>query len=214
MEANTVSLKTFIVSVSSVFILESAFRLAIPANIASSLPGLGLLRVTEMMVLIFIVIQLEGNLSAIGLDRSLFVAGIRKGLIWSAFFGIAAGISFTLLFFAGVNALQLFYPSLPSSLKQVVIYSLVGGLLAPIAEEIFFRGILYGFFRRWGTFAAIILSTLLFVIIHPLGRQIPVTQIIGGIVFAIAYEREKNLIVPISIHALGNLAIFSLPYIT
>jgi membrane protease YdiL (CAAX protease family) len=33
---------------------------------------------------------------------------------------------------------------------------------------------------------------------------------VGGIVFAIAYEKEKNLMVPITIHCLGNLAIFSL----
>ena len=31
--------------------------------------------------------------------------------------------------------------------------------------------------------------------------------------FAAAYERERNLLVPILVHALGNLALFSLPYI-
>jgi hypothetical protein len=37
-----------------------------------------------------------------------------------------------------------------------------------------------------------------------------VTQAIGGIVFAAAYEVEGKLMVPISIHVLGNIAIFSL----
>jgi membrane protease YdiL (CAAX protease family) len=35
-------------------------------------------------------------------------------------------------------------------------------------------------------------------------------QIIGGIVFALAYEASGNLLVPITIHVLGNLAIFTL----
>ena len=36
---------------------------------------------------------------------------------------------------------------------------------------------------------------------------------IGGILFAVAYEMEKNLLVPITIHVLGNLAIFTLALI-
>jgi membrane protease YdiL (CAAX protease family) len=35
---------------------------------------------------------------------------------------------------------------------------------------------------------------------------------VGGLVFAVAYEIEKSLLVPITIHVLGNFAIFSLPY--
>jgi hypothetical protein len=36
------------------------------------------------------------------------------------------------------------------------------------------------------------------------------TQAVGGILFAVAYEVERSLLVPITIHVLGNLAIFSL----
>jgi membrane protease YdiL (CAAX protease family) len=32
-------------------------------------------------------------------------------------------------------------------------------------------------------------------------------------VFATAYEVEKKLLVPITIHVLGNLTLFSLPYL-
>jgi membrane protease YdiL (CAAX protease family) len=35
---------------------------------------------------------------------------------------------------------------------------------------------------------------------------------VGGIVFAIAYEKEKSLMVPVTIHCLGNMAIFSLTF--
>jgi hypothetical protein len=39
---------------------------------------------------------------------------------------------------------------------------------------------------------------------------IPLAQVVGGIVFAVAYEIEGSLMVPITIHVLGNLAIFTL----
>jgi hypothetical protein len=58
------------------------------------------------------------------------------------------------------------------------------------------------------------MSTLLFVLSHPSRHTIPVPQMIGGILFAVAYEMEKNLLAPITIHILGNLAIFILALIT
>jgi len=138
------------------------------------------------------------------------MTGFMRGLIWSACFAIAAGILFIILIAIGVNALDFLHGSIPSSWQHIVGFLLVGGVIGPIAEEVFFRGVIYGFFRQWGAVIAIILSTLIFVITHPIGGSIPVTQLVGGIVFALAYEKEQNLMVPITIHCLGNLAIFSL----
>jgi hypothetical protein len=55
---------------------------------------------------------------------------------------------------------------------------------------------------------AVILSTLLFVLPHAIQQRSPITQVVGGIVFAVAYEVEDSLMVPIIIHVLGNMAIF------
>ena len=38
--------------------------------------------------------------------------------------------------------------------------------------------------------------------------EVPVIQIIGGLVFAVSYEIEKNLMVPIVVHTFGNTALF------
>jgi membrane protease YdiL (CAAX protease family) len=84
----------------------------------------------------------------------------------------------------------------------------VGGLLAPIAEEVVFRGLIFGYLRRWGLPAALLISTAIFAALHL--PAIPATQIVGGAVFAIAYHIEGSLMVPILIHSLGNLAIFTL----
>ena len=87
---------------------------------------------------------------------------------------------------------------------------MVGGIISPVAEEIFFRGMLYGYFRRWGIWAALLLSTVVFVMAHAIFHRVPLPQIVGGILFALAYEKEKNLMVPMTIHVLGNLAIFAI----
>ena len=97
------------------------------------------------------------------------------------------------------------------SISEIAFFFLIGGMVGPIAEEVFFRGILYGFFRRWGVLVGLGLSTLIFVLIHLISHLfLPVTQVIGGIVFALAYEVEDSLLAPITIHALGNMAIFTL----
>jgi hypothetical protein len=167
----------------------------------------------EIILLTLLVGRLEKNPAGMGLSWPGICLGIKKGLIWSAAFGLAAAMTWLGLSVAGVNALRWVFPSMPASLPQVVAIYIVGGIIAPVAEEIFFRGIVYGFFRRWGIVPAIILSTLLFGFIHPANHPLPITQIVGGILFAFAYEREKNLTVPITIHSLGNLSIFSLPLV-
>ena len=114
------------------------------------------------------------------------------------------------LFAAGINPLTLIRIRLPRQTVDLLLFFIVGGIVGPVAEELFFRGILYGFLRRWGVILALILSTLIFVLCHPISHGIPVTRLVGGLVFALAYEIGDSLIVPITIHGLGNLAIFTL----
>jgi membrane protease YdiL (CAAX protease family) len=213
MEPNKITLKTFTISVLTVLILEFVFRLAMAGQNAISLPAMGILRCLEAILVVFISFRFEKSPGGIGLSPSTLLPGILKGFIWSACFGIAAGLLFLALFIAGIDALKLVRTPLPASPQQIVIFFLVGGLIGPVAEEIFFRGIIYGFFRRWGVYAAAGISTLFFVIPHNIGNHIPITQMVGGIVFAVAYERERSLMVPITIHTSGNLAIFSLMFI-
>ena len=210
MEAKKISLKTITVSIAAILFIETVFRLAMIGKTAALLPALGIVRCLESVLLVVIVVWLEKDPGAIGLSRPKLLAGCMKGLIWAACFGIAAGVLFLVLFAADINALELLHSPRPSSWQPIFIFLLVGGIIGPIAEEIFFRGIIYGFFRQWGAIIAIILSTLIFVFTHSFGDNLPFTQLVGGIVFAIAYEKEQNLMVPIIIHCLGNLAIFGL----
>lgn len=210
METNKISLKTVGISITAIVLIEAAYRFILNDRGAAALPSLGIIRSLEGALLIVIAFVTEQSTASIGLVRSKMSSGLFRGLIWSALFGIAGGGVFLILLAMGIDALKFVQGKSPSSWNHLVLLFLVGGIIGPITEEIFFRGIIYGFIRQWGVFVAIFLSTLIFVSIHPSSGSLPVTQIIGGIVFALAYERERNLIVPITIHCLGNLAIFSL----
>ncbi|MGD9057478.1 MAG: type II CAAX endopeptidase family protein [Desulfobacterales bacterium] len=213
METNKIKLSTVFTAIAVIIVVEITIQFLINHNILAHLSALGLARVTEFFLLLVIVKVMQQHFSSIGLAWPNLPTGFKKGLIWSVSFGAAAGIGMLIIHLAGFKISGLFRMQLPAVSNRLVIFFLVGVLVGPIAEEIFFRGILYGFFRRWGVPTAIVLSTLLFVIPHTSGSIIPVAQLLGGVLFAVAYEIEKNLLVPMIIHCLGNLAIFTLALI-
>jgi membrane protease YdiL (CAAX protease family) len=210
METEKIKLNTLIISILVIAAIEIIAHMLISNNLIDSLNGLGLARLVEIFLLAAIVKMREQRLAAIGLTPQDTYRGFIRGLIWAVSFGLAAAVVLFFIDLLGINMRALFQMQMPTDTGQLIAFFLVGAIIAPVAEEIFFRGILYGFFRKWGVPAAIILSTLLFVLPHISGRAVPVTQIVGGILFAVAYEVEKNLLVPITIHILGNLAIFTL----
>ena len=213
MEANRITTKTLIISLASIIVIEWALRLVVSKHLFDKMIILGAARVLEIILISLILVITGKGISSIGLASSQIVPGLRKGLIWSAGFGIIAFFAYAILYVAGVNALILIQTRLPTKASEIILFFFIAGMLGPAAEEIFFRGILYGFFRRWGVLSALGLSTLLFVAAHPMSHGVLVPQVVGGIVFALAYEVEGNLLVPITIHVLGNIAIFSLSLI-
>jgi membrane protease YdiL (CAAX protease family) len=203
--------KILLASILTILAIEIPIGLAVAKRWFPPLPTVGLVRLVEIILLVIIVIKYGKGLSSIGFAREQWLKGLKRGLIWSVAFGIFAGILFIILYMLHINPLVILGRGLPFKGYGLIIFFLVGGLISPIAEEIFFRGILYGFLRRWGVVLAIICSTAIFALIHSRGMSFPLTQIVGGIVFAIAYEVEGNLVPPITIHVLGNMAIFTIP---
>jgi membrane protease YdiL (CAAX protease family) len=214
MEAKKIKLSTAILSIAISAAIEIVVRLLTSRHLLMPWTGLGLARMAEIIFLLLLVKKQEKSLSAIGLVSTRIYAGLKKGLIWAVSFGFAAAVTLFVIYLLGINVANLFQVQLPAGIPERAMFFLMGAIIAPIAEEIFFRGILYGFFRKWGILTALILSTLFFVLPHTTGNSIPLTQLIGGILFAASYEREKNLLVPMTIHSLGNLAIFSLAAVT
>lgn len=214
METNEIEIRTLIISLATIVSIEVATSVVISNGLHEQMIILGLARLLEIILIILIVLFWGKGISSIGLARSKMVPGLKKGMIWSAGFGMVAFLVFVVLFAAGINALTLIQAHLPSKHSEIALFFFIGGIVGPIAEEVFFRGVLYGFFRRWGVVVALALSTLIFVLTHPINHGVPATQVVGGIVFAVAYEVEGSLMAPITIHVLGNMTIFTLSLIS
>lgn len=78
-------------------------------------------------------------------------------------------------------------------------------IISPVYEEIFYRGFLYRWLRtRIGLTGALLLSSLIFTIIHiPTYNVMPV-NFFSGILFALAYERTHSIWPSVLIHGLTN----------
>ena len=207
-----ISLGFLITSLAMVVLIEASMAQISPWLQLSRLWMLCVTRAIQLAAVLALFAKISNDWQALGLERRTWRKGLKKGLIWSGGFAIIAGLLFLGLFIAGQNPFLIIRTPLPSAPAQQVLFFGVGGIIAPITEEVIFRGLIFGYLRRWGFTAALLISTALFAVLHL--PALPVTQIVGGMVFAIAYHVEDSLIVPIVIHMLGNLAIFtlSLPY--
>ena len=210
MEAKKIQLKILFLCLAAVIAVELATWVVVSRYAFHPMLILAGARLLQILQIVLITVVWGRGLSSIGLARSGLVSGLKKGLLWSAGFGAIASLVSIGLFAAGINPLTLIRIRLPRQTVDLLLFFIVGGIVGPVAEELFFRGILYGFLRRWGVILALILSTLIFVLCHPISHGIPVTRLVGGLLFAAAYEIGGSLIVPITIHGLGNLAIFTL----
>lgn len=79
------------------------------------------------------------------------------------------------------------------------------GIVAPIVEEIVFRGLLYGWLRpKLGVSLGAGLSALAFAAAHGIGMLIPALFVIG-LILTWVYERSGSLWPPIIVHGVFNM---------
>ncbi len=82
-------------------------------------------------------------------------------------------------------------------------------VLAPVVEEILFRGLLYRILReRWGVVLSVVVSAAFFSMVHHGLLLSP--QLLGGMIFALAYEKSRSLWVSIGLHMGANSAVYTL----
>jgi len=87
----------------------------------------------------------------------------------------------------------------------IIMQLVVIGLLAPIVEELCFRGVVLNRLSAWmPTWAAVLISSIVFGLVHIDTFQILYTTLIGFI-FAWGYIRTKNLWIPIVGHVVFNM---------
>lgn len=135
-----------------------------------------------------------------------------RGLKWGA-------IAFAIYFPLAIAYTQAVNPDEQTTLRDlgagssVALTILIGVLvvgLAPVAEEIFFRGFFYGALRtRFSFVAAALIDGVVFGVVHAgTGPQAIPPLIILGFAFCVAYEATGSILPGIVLHALNNMLAF------
>jgi membrane protease YdiL (CAAX protease family) len=109
--------------------------------------------------------------------------------------------------------LDLVVPAGPLALSFLV--TLLGaGLLAPLAEELYFRGLLHRWLRsRFSFWPRVLFSSALFALGHVDSPGVAASNFFLGLVCVLAVERGRSLWLPIIIHALNNSLAVMLLYL-
>lgn len=137
-----------------------------------------------------------------------------------AFALVAAG-QVLLTFVPGVGVDDLVAGSAgPVSPELVLALAVVSVVFVGPAEELLFRGAVYGTLRRgFGPLPANVIASALFVIAHlgalgvGLAGLAPLAIVaVGSLLFGYAYERAGTLVVPVAMHAAYDAALFVLVY--
>ncbi|WP_206529883.1 CPBP family intramembrane glutamic endopeptidase, partial [Clostridium perfringens] len=122
---------------------------------------------------------------------------------------LGIGITILLLFLS--NILTKLIPSYNEVANQLatsrssIVQLIITIVLIPIYEEIFYRGVIFGYLRRnFNIIVAIIGQALVFGLMHLNLVQIIYTFILG-IVLALVYMYSKSIIGNISVHIIFNL---------
>jgi len=142
------------------------------------------------------------------------IDGCVYGLIVYGVIGVAVALPIVWLTGAIADVPQEIPRQLPRALRGFAIPVTAIDLLivAPIAEELFFRGVFYRAIRdRHGVVAGVSVSALLFALFHTAG-SISFSEVYAlattfalGVALAAQYERRRNLVAPIAAHAAFNL---------
>lgn len=165
------------------------------------------------MTLLWVGLRYRGAVPALGLPSSRPSRDVLAGLLYGVglFFLtvlVVAPVVYTLIrVFTGdpvTPPQQEVLPENPDSV-QVALGGLVVVLGAPVGEELFFRGLLFGALRRRHRFAvAATVSAAVFAVFHVLPLLMPLLFVVG-LGLAYVYERRGSLLASMAAHAGFNV---------
>lgn len=90
--------------------------------------------------------------------------------------------------------------------KESLLIQLISGcLVTPIIEEIIFRGMIIGRLFKNKPYIGIVVSSVIFGLLHFSNIFLAPMFIISGLIFSISYYKTKKLEVSISMHIMTNL---------
>lgn len=80
------------------------------------------------------------------------------------------------------------------------------GVLVPVSEELYFRGLLHGWFksRRFALWLRVLLSSALFGLAHLDSLPVVASSFVLGVINALLYEQSRSIWIPIAMHMIAN----------
>lgn len=153
-------------------------------------------------------------LSTLGLRRPRWASLVFTILLFAlTYFPVTAGMALWIaalhdlagLEIARQDSITIFRRFAVADDREAIAFLLVGGvIIAPVGEEIFFRGFVFGCFReRWGLFLGAVLSSFLFALVHVSLVALAPLFLIGCILCYIRH-RTGSLYPSMLFHALFN----------
>jgi membrane protease YdiL (CAAX protease family) len=137
------------------------------------------------------------------------IAGALLGVAMLVAASVAAGILIGVI--SAITGHTVHPPErIPTSIRGAWFWAIgpVLFVVAPIGEELFFRGFLYRALRdRLEVAPAVLISAAAFALAHVYPLAIPVI-FVDGVILALIYERRRNLVANIAAHAVNNLIVF------
>ena len=173
--------------------------------------GVSLVGLSQQLVLIAVVVIAAG-ISGDSLQKDFLLQSTSADAIKGLSFGVASQlivvpvVTYPFIWLFNIDAEKISEPARELSDKATSAVGILAiiitvGVLAPIAEELFFRGLLYGAIRKRGDFPSngrktiwfsIIISSAIFSAIHFQLLLFPALFVVG-IIFAWIYEKYQRL---------------------
>ena len=184
-----------------------------PAEIAIAAVSLDV----ALLVVAYLRVLRPGEIPSqtLGLNRREPVKRLLVGLLLGlGLFGISTALQL-LLDQAGIHQTQeaIFESVKRASPREFGLILLAGAVVAPVIEEIYFRGYVFrAYLQKKGLFPAFLFSSALFAAVHMnLPAFVPIFAM--GLLLSYAYRRTGSLLPCIVAHATNNAVAFTLLYL-
>lgn len=193
---------------------------AVPPVVVVVLGSNATLALTCVFILVLVGLVAGGPLRRLGLCERRPASRALLGLVgWVMIFPVLFVVGL-LMFILGPRVgvrpelQQVLRESLGLSPLALASVLLSVAVVAPVTEELFFRGFFYATLRRsMGPLAAIVLSSAVFSLLH-FHPTASASLFVIGFLLAYLYERTGSLVASIAAHATNNLYSLLVVYLT
>lgn len=145
------------------------------------------------------------SLSAFGVRRVSWrwlLIGVGAGVVAFAVKGLVV-IAFTAVTGNNSTPQTVYADGGSGGVLSLILATVFIGLLVPLSEELFFRGVLTNALLRYGPFVGVVGSTLIFALAHGINIVLPVA-VVMGLIGAEIFRRSGSRYGPVSSSTLST----------